>query len=73
MKKSTLFGGAIILAAVAGALATGYLYLLKREKELDRYEQLLFSEDFSENTEDCCECGGECDCCEDANENQLDF
>lgn len=39
----------MFLSAVAGALAAGYCYLLKREKELDEYEQMLFSEDYEED------------------------
>ena len=44
MKKSTVVALLVFLSAVAGALAAGYCYLLKREKELDEYEQMLFSE-----------------------------
>ena len=32
---------------IAGALTAAYMYLRRREAELDEYEQLLFSEDFS--------------------------
>ena len=49
MKKSTLVALLVFLSAVAGALAAGYCYLLKREKELDEYEQMLFSEDYEED------------------------
>lgn len=53
MKKTTFAAILVLLAAVAGALAALYLYLRRREAELDEYEQLLFSEDFShEETED---------------------
>lgn len=45
MKKSTLIALVAFLSAVAGALLTAYLYLAKREKELDEYEQMLFSEE----------------------------
>ena len=31
------------------ALTAGYLYIRRREKELDEYESLLFSEDFDED------------------------
>jgi hypothetical protein len=34
-----------VLAAVAGALAAVAVYLYRREKELDEYEDLLFGED----------------------------
>ena len=49
MKKSTLVALLVFLSAVAGALAAGYCYLLKREKELDEYEQMLFSEEYEED------------------------
>ena len=49
MKKSTLVALLVFLSAVAGALAAGYCYLLKREKELDEYEQMLFSEYYEED------------------------
>ena len=49
MKKSTIVALLVFLSAVAGALAAGYCYLLKREKELDEYEQMLFSEDYEED------------------------
>ena len=48
MKKSTV-ALLVFLSAVAGALAAGYCYLLKREKELDEYEQMLFSEEYDED------------------------
>lgn len=48
MKKSTFAAMLIVLAAIAGALGAAFLYLRRREAELDEYEQLLFSEDFSE-------------------------
>lgn len=48
MKKSTFVTILVVLAAVAGALGALYLYVLRREKELDEYEQLLFSEDFND-------------------------
>ena len=52
MKKSTLVALLVFLSAVAGALAAAYFYLVKREKELDEYEQMLFSEDYDD--EDGC-------------------
>ena len=42
----------MFLAAAVGALVAGALYLRRREKELDEYEQLLFSEDFSDDEAD---------------------
>lgn len=48
MKKSCLIAVIATLAAVAGALAAVAVYLRRREKELDEYEQLLFSEDLDE-------------------------
>lgn len=47
MKKSTFAAVLVFLSAIAGALGAIYLYLRRREAELDEYEQLLFSEDFS--------------------------
>ena len=52
MKKSTLVALLVALAAVAGVLGALYVYVLRREKELDEYEQLLFSEDFSDDIPD---------------------
>ena len=48
MKKSTFAAILVFLAAVAGALAAAYMYIQRREKELDEYEQLLFSEEFNQ-------------------------
>ena len=48
MRKSTFIAIIAALAAVAGVLAALYFYVLRREKELDEYEQLLFSEDFND-------------------------
>ena len=45
MKKSCLIAVITALAAVAGALAAVAVYLHRREKELDEYERLLYSED----------------------------
>lgn len=50
MKKSTFVSLIVFLSAVAGALGAAYLYLMKREKELDEYEQMLFSEDYEDDT-----------------------
>lgn len=44
MKKSTLIAIIAALSAIAGALAVVALYLRRREKELDEYEELLFSD-----------------------------
>ena len=49
MKKSTVIALLVALAAVAGVLGALYFYVLRREKELDEYEQLLFSEDFNDD------------------------
>lgn len=48
VKKSTFVALVVALAAVAGVLGALYFYVLRREKELDEYEQLLFSEDFND-------------------------
>lgn len=48
MKKSVLVAVIAALAAVAGALAAVAVYLHRREKELDEYEKLLFSEEFED-------------------------
>lgn len=48
MKKSTFVAIVAFLSAIAGALGAMFLYLRRREAELDEYEQLLFSEDFSQ-------------------------
>lgn len=48
MKKSCLVAVIAVLAAVAGALAAVALYLNRREKELDEYERLLFSDDYDD-------------------------
>lgn len=52
MKNSTFAAILMFLAAAVGALVAGALYLRRREKELDEYEQLLFSEDFSDDEAD---------------------
>lgn len=55
MKKSTMVALMVALAAVAGVLGALYFYVLRRERELDEYEQLLFSEDFNDDLldDDC--------------------
>ena len=45
MKKSTFAALVVFLATAVGSLTAAWLYLRRREKELDEYEQLLFSED----------------------------
>ncbi len=62
MKKSTIVTIIVLLAAVAGALAAAYFYLARRERELNEYEELLFSED----------CSGDCGCDDVAYEDTLD-
>ena len=48
MKHSTFVALVLMLAAAVGALTAAWLYVRRREKELDEYEQLLFSEDMDE-------------------------
>ncbi len=48
MKQSTFVALVLMLAAAVGALTAAWLYIRRREQELDEYEQLLFSEDFDE-------------------------
>lgn len=53
MKKTTTFVAIILfLSAAVGALTAAWLYIRRREKELDEYEQLLFSEDFDDMPEE---------------------
>lgn len=49
MKRSTFAAAVVFLAAAVGALTAAWLYVRRREKELDEYEQLLFSEDYEED------------------------
>ena len=52
MMKKTTFGAVLaFLFAAAGAL-TAALYLYHREKELDEYERLLFSDDYEDDDYD---------------------
>ncbi|MEE0801024.1 MAG: phosphatase [Gemmiger sp.] len=44
MKKSTFGAVLAFLFAAAGALTAAALYLRRREKELDEYERLLYSD-----------------------------
>lgn len=49
MMKKTTFGAMLaFLFAAAGALTAAALYLYHREKELDEYERLLFSDDYDD-------------------------
>lgn len=48
MKKSTFGAVLAFMFAAAGALTAGALYLYHREKELDEYERLLFSDDMDD-------------------------
>ena len=49
MMKTTTFGAVLaFLFAAAGALTAAALYLYHREKELDEYERLLFSDDYDD-------------------------
>lgn len=52
MKKSTLAALLVGIGVVAGVLLALYMYVLRRERELDEYEQLLFSEDFNDDLPD---------------------
>ena len=53
MMSKTSFGAALaFLFAAAGALTAAALYLHRREKELDEYEKLLFSDDMDDVDED---------------------
>ena len=54
MMKKTTFGAVLaFLFAAAGALtAAAALYLYHREKELDEYERLLFSDDYEDDDYD---------------------
>lgn len=52
MKKSTFAAIIALLAAIAGALGAAFFYLRRREEELDEYEQLLFSEDYSDEMDE---------------------
>ncbi len=49
MRKSAFVAVVAALAAAIGALVAIAVYLHRREKELDEYEHLLFSEDFNED------------------------
>ena len=52
MKKSTFGAVLAFLFAAAGALTAAALYLYHREKELDEYERLLFSDDYDDYDDD---------------------
>ena len=48
IKKSTFGAVLAFMFAAAGALTAAALYLYHREKELDEYERLLFSDDMDD-------------------------
>ena len=48
MKKSTFGAVLAFMFAAAGALTAAALYLYHREKVLDEYERLLFSDDMDD-------------------------
>ena len=52
MKKSTFGAVLAFFFAAAGALTAAALYLYHREKELDEYERLLFSDDGNDYGDD---------------------
>lgn len=52
MKKSTFGAVLAFLFAAAGALTAAALYLYRREKELDEYERLLFSDEYDDEDDD---------------------
>lgn len=52
MKKSTFGAILAFLFAAAGALTATALYLRRREKELDEYERLLYSDDGDDYDDD---------------------
>lgn len=52
MKKSTFGAVLAFLFAAAGALTAAALYLYRREKELDEYERLLFSDEYEDEDDD---------------------
>lgn len=53
MMKKTTFGAVLaFLFAAAGAPTAAALYLYHREKELDEYERLLFSDDYEDDDYD---------------------
>ena len=52
MKKSTFGAILAFLFAAAGALPAAALYLSRREKELDEYERLLYSDDGDDYDDD---------------------
>ena len=52
MKKSTFGAVLAFFFAAAGALTAAALYLYHRDKELDEYERLLFSDDGDDYDDD---------------------
>lgn len=68
MKKSNGFAIFVFFVAVCSALAAIACYLYKKEKELDDYEDMLFSEEYLEGYMP----EGACDCEEHAIEHTLE-
>ncbi len=52
MKKSTMVTIIALLAAAVGALVTVAIFLDRRAKNLEEYEELLFSEEFNDEFDD---------------------
>ncbi len=52
MSKSSFGAALAFLAAASGVLTAAAIYLYRREKELDEYEELLFSDDSEDPEED---------------------
>ena len=48
MKHSTFVAVLLFLAGAVGALTAAWLYIRRREKELDEYERLLLGEEKAE-------------------------
>ena len=52
MKHSTFVAVLLFLASAVGALTAAWLYIRRREKELDEYERLLFSDEYEDDDDD---------------------
>ena len=48
MKKSTFAAILAFIAAATGALVAAWLYILRREKEMMKYQELFFGPDFND-------------------------
>ena len=48
MKKTTLIALLTLLAASFGAVAVAFVYLRRREADLEEYEDLLFDENYAD-------------------------